>query len=231
MKAIILAAGEGVRMLPLTLSTPKPLLQFAGKTMLEHLFSALPPEITEVVLTVGYRGDQIRAYCGSRFLGREVSYREGSSAGNAIGFLSTCDAFSNGERFVVLYGDEFITPGEMRACLAHPYSWLCYSVEDPRAVGIAEVNEKGYITNVIEKPEHPISNLATDGCMVVDTSIFSCTLERHANGEYYFSGLMRQFIRSHLVKAVIGSPYHGQLGTPADIERLEQSYYRMIAET
>lgn len=230
MKAIILAAGEGIRMMSLTRTTPKPLLQFAGKTALEHLFSAFSSEITEVIIVVKYLGEQIRAYCGTSFCGRTISYRDGSSLGNAIGFLAARDAFSEGERFVVVYGDEFITPAEVRACLPHRYAWLCYPVDDPRAVGIAIVNEAGYVKNVIEKPKNPPSNLAADGLMVVDASIFSYIPEKHANGEYYFSSLMKQFIRDHDVTAVIGSKYHGQLGTPADLKRLEQLYHQMIAE-
>ena len=62
MKAIILAAGEGVRMRPLTLSKPKPLLEVAGKPLIHRLVSNLPDEVDGVVFVIGYLGDQIRNY-------------------------------------------------------------------------------------------------------------------------------------------------------------------------
>ena len=217
-------------MRPLTLHTPKPLLSFAGKTALEHLFLALPKEIDEVIIVVKYLEEQIRRYCGSQFLGRSVSYRKGSSEGNALGLLNARDAFGANERFALAYGDEFITSSEVAECLTLRYSWLCYTVPDPTSVGIATLDDKGYIRDVIEKPKHSSSNLAADGFMVIDASIFSYQPERHGNGEYYISDLMKQFIAEHDVRAAIGSKYHGQLGTPADLERLEKRYYEMIKE-
>ena len=122
MKAIILAAGSGKRMRPLTLDTPKPLLKIGGKTFLDHIFLALPPEIDEVVLVVGYLGEKIRAYCGDNFHGRKIHYAEGSSRGNAYSFLSAKPFFRKGEKFVVMYGDELVLKEELRRVLSHPYA-------------------------------------------------------------------------------------------------------------
>ena len=54
MKCVILAAGEGIRMRPLTLENPKPLLEIAGKPLIGHIVETLPSEIDELVLVVGY---------------------------------------------------------------------------------------------------------------------------------------------------------------------------------
>ncbi len=62
MKAVILAAGRGKRMMPLTTDTPKPLLKVAGKTLLDHTIGLLPTEVTEIVVVVNYLGEQIVEY-------------------------------------------------------------------------------------------------------------------------------------------------------------------------
>ncbi|MEK9166111.1 MAG: sugar phosphate nucleotidyltransferase, partial [Patescibacteria group bacterium] len=59
MKAIILAAGEGRRMRPLTLTTPKPLLEIQGKAIIDYVFDALPEEVEEAVVVVKYLGEKI----------------------------------------------------------------------------------------------------------------------------------------------------------------------------
>ncbi len=74
MQAVILAAGEGVRMRPLTLTKPKPLLEVLGKPLIRYATEGLPKEVTELIIVLGYRGEQIKAYCGTSFCGRTVTY-------------------------------------------------------------------------------------------------------------------------------------------------------------
>jgi NDP-sugar pyrophosphorylase family protein len=220
MKIVIFAAGEGVRMRPLTLATPKPLLSYRGRTNLDHLFSLLPPEIDEVVITVRHLATKIKDYCGENFHGRKIHYVDGSAEGNALGFMAARNFFAPGERFAVAYGDEVFAGDEIGRCLKHTYSWICYEVADPTKVGIVTVDNHDKIVDLTEKPEKPISNLAADGFMVINADIFDYQLKKHPNGEYYFSDLMGQFIKNHDVFAVMGSPGHCQLTSPADLERL-----------
>ena len=221
MKIIVTAAGEGVRMRPLTLNTPKPLLKYRGKTNLDHLFELLPKEVDEAIIVVRYLGDQIKQYCGANFHGREVSYVDGSEKGNAVGIINARRFFAPRERFAIAYGDEVFAGDEIKRCLDKEYSWLSYYVDDPTKTGVVTVDDKGKIVGFVEKPKNPLSNLAADGFMVISADIFNYDPPRHANGEFYFSDMMGQFIKEHDVYAVMGSEGHTQLTTPADIERLE----------
>lgn len=218
MKTIILAAGRGKRMRNLTEETPKPLLKFAGQSALDHIFDALPPEIDEAIIVVKYLAEQIRTYCGKEFHGRKIRYVEGSDKGTAFSFAAVRPFINNGERFAVVYGDEYITVEEMRECLRYKYSWLCYPVNDSTKVGIAEVDATGKITNVIEKPRNSKSNLAADGLMIVDSDIFDYLPDLHIDGEYYFSTMMNKFVKDHSVVAVYGSVEHGQITAPEDLK-------------
>ncbi len=202
MKAIILAAGEGKRMRPLTLETPKSLLKVGGKTFLDHIFDALPEEVSEVIVVVKYLGDKIRSYLGGEYGGRKIVYQDGTGRGTAIDFLECRSFFKENERFLIIYGDEIPTKKEIRECLSYPLSWLCCWTETPQVSGIADFHLEGQITGVVEKPENPKSNWAACGVILVNTDLFSFAPELHTNGEYYLTSMMDKFVKKYRVQAV-----------------------------
>src|SRR3989338_8673122 len=101
MQAVILAAWLGTRMGQLTKDTPKPLLKIADKTLLEHNLTALPDEIDEVVLVVGYLDDQIRNFVGKKFLGKKITYVHQEKLRGTGHALSMCKGVVR-DRFLVL---------------------------------------------------------------------------------------------------------------------------------
>lgn len=204
MKAIILAAGEGVRMRPLTLITPKPLLIFAGKTLLDHVFDSLSSEINEVLVVVKYLGDKIKNYLGGEYKGRKIKYVEGSEKGNAASFLACYPHLKDEGRFLVIHGDEPQRKEEIEECLRHPYSCVCAEFDDSKLSGVATVGKDGRILEIVEKPETPKSHWVAMGTMVVDKDIFKYQQLKHANGEFYFSSMMDQFSKDHHVQMVQG---------------------------
>ena len=125
MRVVILAAGEGVRMRPLTLNNPKPLLIFSGKTLLDHTFDSLPSEVDEALVVVKYLGDKIKSYLGNEYKGRKIKYVDGSEKGNASSFLACYPHLKNEGRFLVIHGDEPQRKEEIEECLRHPYSCVC----------------------------------------------------------------------------------------------------------
>jgi NDP-sugar pyrophosphorylase family protein len=76
MQCVILAAGKGTRLRPLTDDIPKPLVLVAGKSLLEHIVAALPSAVDELIIVHGYLGEQIKAHCGEFYFGRKVTYVE-----------------------------------------------------------------------------------------------------------------------------------------------------------
>ena len=70
MQCVILAAGEGTRMRPLTLAMPKPLVPVCGVPLIEHIVRPLPKVIDELIIVIGYKGEMIREYCGEEFMER-----------------------------------------------------------------------------------------------------------------------------------------------------------------
>src|SRR3989344_405602 len=105
MQAVILAAGLGTRMGALTRNTPKPLLKIQDRTLLEHNLTAMPDEIDEVVLVVGYLDDQIRNFVGKEFLGKKITYVHQEKLRGTGHALSMCKGVLQ-DRFLVMNGDD-----------------------------------------------------------------------------------------------------------------------------
>ena len=72
-------------MRPLTDSTPKPLILVCGKPVLQHIVEALPPEVDELILVVGYFKEQIKDFCGEEYLGKRVHYCEQANFAGGTG--------------------------------------------------------------------------------------------------------------------------------------------------
>lgn len=221
MQVVILAAGEGTRMRPLTATTPKPLVRVAGKTLLDHIFEALPDEIDEAVIVTRYLGEQIRTYCGSLFHGRRVQYADGSERGTAYSFLAA-KPFLRGDRFLFVYGDELPSSDDVQACLAHPASILCFHVDDPWNHGVVTVRQDGSIEGIVEKPREPASTLIADGVMVLTSKIFSFLPSDPLKGEFYFSQMVSQHVKEERVQAVLSRQKIWGISTPEDIPRVEK---------
>lgn len=205
MKAVILAAGEGRRMLPLTLVKPKPLLEFRGKPILDHIFDEMPPEIDAAVVVVKYLGDQIKAYLGNAYKGKKIRYAEGSEKGSAFSFLASRSFIEKGERFFILQGDEPQQRSELEECLRHDYSWVCSEERESRPTGRALIDADGRITEIAELSDDPhLSRWSAMGTMLVNTDIFDYEPEWHPSGEYRLPSLMRRFIKDHPVRTVFG---------------------------
>jgi len=221
MKAIILAAGEGTRMRPLTLKTPKPLLHINGRPVLDYVFDALPEEVTEVVVVVLYLGEQIKSYLGDTYRDKKIFYAVGSEKGNAYSFLAAKEYFAKGERFIFFYGDEFPFRENVDACLQYPLSILIFETQTPRVGGVVLLDENGFIQEIEEKPSQPKSNIIVGGVMVLDDFVFKYEPFPNVKGEYYFTSILTQFVKDRPVRGIFAKNFIGDITTPKDIERVE----------
>lgn len=125
MKCVILAAGRGERMMPLTANTPKPLLKVRGVPLIDHVLQSLPDEIDEVIIVVKYLGDQIKKHVGKYYEGMKITYVTGSDEGNVYSFLNA-GKYLEDERFLLIYGDEIPDPHAVRDCMGKNLSVLCF---------------------------------------------------------------------------------------------------------
>lgn len=163
-KAIIPVAGAGTKLRPHTYTQPKALIPLAGKNVLNIIVDQLHEAgINDFVFIVGYLGEKIQDYVKERYphLNAHFIYQnERLGTGHAIDLAR--EITGEDEIFVVL-GDT-IADYDVQDVLNAPYSMLgVKKVDDPRNFGVAEIEEDGFISRVVEKPAIPKSNMALVG--------------------------------------------------------------------
>ncbi|KKS43727.1 hypothetical protein A2116_00630 [Candidatus Jorgensenbacteria bacterium GWA1_49_17] len=221
MKAVILAAGEGVRMRPLTLKTPKPLLEAAGKPLIYHLVKNLPDKITDLIIVHGYLGDQIVKYCGDEFLGRRVTYVHQPEKKGTYDALELARKQLGDKSFVVLYPDDIIDKETFEELLKYDLAAIAVRVENPRRFGIVELNEDGSVRNIIEKPENPLSNLALVGGFVLNSLIFNYSPKEAVKGELLLPIAVAAMAKDYKIHVVEARSYV-PVGVIEDLEKAEK---------
>jgi glucose-1-phosphate thymidylyltransferase len=162
--AIVPVAGVGTRLRPHTHTLPKVLLHVAGKPILAHILDDLPAlGVRRAVLVVGYMGDLVREYVDTHHRDLEVSYVEQPERLGLGHAVSLAGPLAGEGPVLIILGDT-IFEADLAAVLAGGVNCIgVKEVDDPRRFGIVEVGPEGRVTRLVEKPEHPTSNLAITG--------------------------------------------------------------------
>jgi glucose-1-phosphate thymidylyltransferase len=185
MKAIIPVAGAGTKLRPHTYTQPKALIPLAGKTILSINVDQLHEAgINEFIFIVGYLGEKIQDYVKAKYPGLQCHFIfQNERKGTAHAVELTRKIVGNDEVFIAL-GDT-ICEYDIKSVLDSPWSMLgVKKVDDPRNFGVAQVDDKGFITNVVEKPSIPKSNMALVGLYKIRNSkiLFQCLEKIITNG-------------------------------------------------
>ena len=175
MKALILAAGEGLRCRPLTLTRSKVMLPVANKPILEYIIRALAQnEIKDIILVVGYKKERIMDYFGDGIgFGVNINYVEQEGQLGTAHAIKLAKPFAD-EKFLVLNGDNLVDHGTIADLLAGAsgdITLLTVVREQTAGYGVV-LQDKGRISKVIEKPREKISHLVNTGIYMFPFSIF-----------------------------------------------------------
>lgn len=221
MQCVILAAGKGTRMRPLTQTTPKPLVQVAGKTLLDHIVEALPSSIDELIIVTGYLEEQIQEHCGEEFHGRKVTYVHQDEQKGTAHALWLCKDLLKG-RFLFMFADDLHGANDIARATSYTRSMLTLTTTTPERFGIVVRNPDGTLAEIVEKPEHPPSNLASTGVMVLDDHIFEFDpFAKETKGEYYLTDVIQEYAAQYPI-AVVEQQLWIPVGYVEDIEHAEK---------
>lgn len=215
MKGVILAAGKGSRLYPVTRVIPKPLLPIANRMTLEYAFDQLKScDIHEICVVVGENEQQMKEALGdgSKFDVSLTFVRQTEPKGlaHAVGFAQE---FVGSDSFILYLGDaiygESLSPFVRRFQEANCANLnLVKPVEDPRRFGVANVDGER-ITKLVEKPEFPESNLAMAGMYIFGSQIWDVLtdLQPSARGEYEITDAIQLLVERG--ETVLAGIYEG----------------------
>ncbi len=220
MQVVILVAGRGERMGKLTENCPKPMLLIKNKPKLAWTLENLPKEITEIVLVVGYLGEQIKNFFGKEYAGRKIKYVEQKKLNGSAGAVRLAQSLIQG-KFLVLMGDDLYLKSDLERMLKEDWAILVKEVQNAERFGLVSQDKNGYLTGVVERPHKQKEGLVNTGAYVLQPEFLQTKPVPISETEY---GLPQTLVsmypkcKTKLIKATKWQP----VGSPEDLKLAEE---------
>ncbi|MFW9809319.1 MAG: bifunctional sugar-1-phosphate nucleotidylyltransferase/acetyltransferase [Candidatus Thorarchaeota archaeon] len=226
-KAVILAAGDSTRMLPLSANQPKHLLPIGGRPLIFHTMEALEKAgIKETLVVYGYRADKLKEVVESKSWKMSISFvhqKERKGTAHAAGHAKK---FVGKEEAILMNGDVLVGPGSFEGLIAYHqkrgfnFTLSTKPIEDPSLYGIVVV-KRGKVTSLIERPEPEkmVSNLVNAGIYAVSSVLWEAidNTELSKRGEYEITDSISKLIEQGNVGAYELPSWWLDIGKPWDL--------------
>lgn len=221
MQAIVLAAGQGKRMRPLTDATPKPMLKVAGKPIIERAIDSLPGAVDEIIIVVGYLKDQIKGFVAERYPDRKVVFVDEDQMLGTAYAVHACKDLMHG-RFLVLNGDDLFRKEDLERLVHHDHAMLCVRVPalaEYSRVGRAKVSDDMRFEGFATETE---SSWVVTGAYTLTADFFTIPLVKLPSGEFGLPQTMLAMVMHYgkQVRVVEGQSWV-PIGYPDDLARAE----------
>lgn len=179
-KAILLSAGFGTRLRPITLTTPKCLVEIHGKPLLNWWFDLLEMHgFEEVLINTHYLSEKVEEFVTKHYFGKikvTIAY-EPELLGSAGTIHKNKKFYENEDDFLIIYADNLSDIDLTKMLNYHKEKGACFTMgmfhtNRPKECGICAVNEDGTVVEFVEKPANPKSDLANAGIYMVNRNCY-----------------------------------------------------------
>jgi bifunctional UDP-N-acetylglucosamine pyrophosphorylase/glucosamine-1-phosphate N-acetyltransferase len=224
MQAVILAAGQGTRIRPLSETIPKPMLPVADRPIVAHVAdAAIDAGADELVFVAGFLGEQVEEYFGETYRGVPVNYVTQDEQLGTAHAVNQAREHIDGP-FAVLNGDNIYDVESVATLFDEAPSVAAYTVDDPRSygvlstAGVAETDGAGTgaavepgdadstrarVTGIVEKPDDPPTSLANAGAYVFPAEAKEyLDVPMSERGEHEITDVLERVIEEFEVTAV-----------------------------
>jgi len=214
MDAVILCAGKGTRLLPLTENRPKPMLPVGGKPILEYIINKVENLVDNIYLVVKYKKDMITDYF--RDHPKITFVEQGAIDGTGYALLSARNYL--GDEFLVINGD-IIFEDDLSGILSYENAMGLVEVENPENFGVVLLDREGNVVEIEEKPKNPKSNLINGGVYKFQSDVLDILedLEPSERGEVELTDAIKELIKERRIKGVKLKGYWNDIGRPWDL--------------
>ena len=228
MQVVILAAGKGTRMQPLTYDMPKAMLQIKGKPVLEYTIDFLPEEIDEVIIVINHLGNQIKNYFGDKWKGRKIKYVVQEKLNGTGGAVRTCKDLVKG-KFMVVMGDDIYYKKDLKKLLDYDLAILACEVEDSTRFGILQINENGDLIEIIEAPHAEGRALTSTNAFILNEKFFDCEMvpKKVGDTEFGLPQMLARMAKDFPVKIIKATEWF-PIGFPEDLAKAEEALDKFI---
>ncbi|WP_225336283.1 bifunctional sugar-1-phosphate nucleotidylyltransferase/acetyltransferase [Halomicrobium urmianum] len=238
METVILAAGSGTRIRPLSANTPKPMLPVAGKPLVEHTADAAVEAGTErLVFVVGYREEEIRSHFGETYRGTPVRYATQETPQGTADALQAAAPYLDGP-FAVLNGDSLYEPADVDELFDVCPAVAATRVATPSNYGVLST-DGGVVTDIVEKPEEPPTDLANAGGYVFpERALEWLDVDESARGERELTDVLARVLDRFDTTPVtldrwldVGRPWELLAGNEWKLGELDREIAGEVSET
>lgn len=206
MKAIILAAGRGTRMAPLTDTIPKPMLTVLDKNLIEWKLEALPDTVDGIILVVGYKKEAAMDYFGNIWRGIPVTYVEQKELNGTGGAILLCEPYIT-DKALVLMGDDIYAKSDLQKLFTHTFAMLVHDGGEEALLKKGQIVVKDGLLFGIKEGDTQTgipSTLLNTGACVISKEYFNYPPVKFSETEYGLPHTlvsMKDDIGVHIVQA------------------------------
>jgi dTDP-glucose pyrophosphorylase len=235
-KGVILAAGQGTRLRPLTERTPKPLIEIGGRPFLAYLLERFRHAgCEEVLLVIGHLGDQIVRRCGEKAFSMRLRYAWQLIPEGTAKALLLAEEFVGDEPFLMSWGDIVAAPENYTALWERYEQGDCAMVMsvnwmDDVSAGADVTLDGERVVDIVEKPPSPKAGWNQAGIFVIAPRIFPYLRQVRPSprGEYEFTDAVRLMVQAgEKVVALPVQGYRYELGNWEQLRALEQVAHQL----
>ncbi len=214
LKGVILAAGRGARLYPVTKVIPKILLPVYDKPMIFYsIESMIQMGIKDILIVTSKDTDyMVRGTIEGEFPQVNIEYKIREVARGSADAFKTAKDFIKGHNSVLMYSDNVLIGKEMKSAfkeginnLKKGYSSIfTYRVNNPEKFGVVEFDKENNIIRIEEKPKHPKTNFATIGLYMYTPDVIEKLdkVKLSSRGEYEMTDVNNMYLKDKKLKAI-----------------------------
>lgn len=224
MKVVVLAAGKGTRMLPLTKDVPKVLVEVNKKPFLYYVFSNLiKAGYDQIGLVVSYKKEKIEKFLKEYgFSATLIDQKEPLGTGHAV---NSAKDFVGEEQFIVINGDNLYSTDDIEQINNEDeYCYICgIKSKTPEKYGVLLADD-GFLKEIVEKPKKFVGDLVNTGLYKFTSEVFKelAKVKKNEKGEYYLTDAVTALAKKKKVKVAKINDFWLDLGSPEDVPIVEK---------